>query len=188
MVPIKAASEAKPPPSPASPIKRRRAQQCRRCAGSPPPDHRHSRATECARLIPVTTRRRLVAKPRTPHLIPQAAQLFKIETANVRGQGARPLAFLWGFKRGYSLRKENTPFAWQQRKELHYLCSAAGAAPPIPPRRAGIKNHSFVICTPAVLSISFLVPTVSNATSMSASPPMGTTETTIPSPKVLWWI
>ena len=61
----------------------------------------------------------LVAKPRTPHLIPQAAQLFKIETANVRGQGARPLAFLWGMQRGYSLRKENTPFVWQQRKELH---------------------------------------------------------------------
>ena len=107
---------------------RRRAQQSRRCAGSPPPSKRHSRATECARLIPVTTRRRLVAKPRTPHLIPQAAQLFKIETANVRGQGARPLAFLWGFQRGYSLRKENTPFVWQQRKELHYLCSASGAA------------------------------------------------------------
>ena len=60
-----------------------------------------------------------MAKPCTPHPIPQAAQLFKIETDNVRGQGARPLAYLWGFKRGYSLRKENTPFFWQQRKELH---------------------------------------------------------------------
>jgi hypothetical protein len=38
-------------------------------------------------------------------------QLFKIKTANVRGQGVRPLAFLWGFQRGYSLWKENTPFA-----------------------------------------------------------------------------
>ena len=85
-----------------------------------------------ARLQHEPTRRRLVAKPRTPHLIPQAAQRFKIETANVRGQGARPLAFLWGFKRGYSLRKENTPFVWQQRSALHYHCSANGAAPSRP--------------------------------------------------------
>ena len=85
--------------------------------------HRQTTVTRAprsrARLQHEPTRRRLVAKPRTPHPIPQAAQLFKIETANVRGQGARPLAFLWGFQRGYSLRKENTPFVWQQRKELH---------------------------------------------------------------------
>ena len=49
-----------------------------------------------ARLQDVTNRRRFMAKPCTPHLIPQAAQLFKIETANVGGQGARPLAFSWG--------------------------------------------------------------------------------------------
>ena len=40
----------------------------------------------------------------------QRVQSFKLQTANVRGQGARPLAFLWGFQRGYSLWKENTPF------------------------------------------------------------------------------
>ena len=51
-----------------------------------------------------------MAKPCTPHLIAQREQLFKIKTANVRGQGVRPLAFLWGFQRGYSLWKENTPF------------------------------------------------------------------------------
>ena len=51
-----------------------------------------------------------MAKPCTPHLIAQRVQLFKIKTANVRGQGVRPLAFLWGFQRGYSLWKENTPF------------------------------------------------------------------------------
>ena len=64
-----------------------------------------------ARLISVTTCRRFMAKPCTPHLIAQRVQLFKIKTANVRGQGVRPLAFLWGFQRGYSLWKENTPFA-----------------------------------------------------------------------------
>ena len=49
-------------------------------------------------------------------------------------------------------------------------------------------NHNLVICTPAVFSINFLVPTVSNATSSSASPPIGVTEMTSPSPNVLWWI
>ena len=68
-----------------------------------------------ARLISVTTCRRFMAKPCTPHLIAQRVQLFKIKTANVRGQGVRPLAFLWGFQRGYSLWKENTPFDQQQR-------------------------------------------------------------------------
>ena len=49
-----------------------------------------------ARLIPVTKRRRFMAKPCTPHLIAQHVQLFDLQTANVRGQGARPLAFSWG--------------------------------------------------------------------------------------------
>ena len=43
--------------------------------------------------------------------VAQRVQLFKIKTANVRGQGVRPLAFLWGFQRGYSLWKENTPLS-----------------------------------------------------------------------------
>ena len=49
----------------------------------------------------------------------QRVQSFKLQTANVGGSRGTPLAFLWGFQRGYSLRKENTPFVWQQRKELH---------------------------------------------------------------------
>ncbi len=52
-----------------------------------------------------------VAKPRTPHPIPQAAQLFKCRSANVRGRGARPLVFLSGVQGGYSLsRKRVSPF------------------------------------------------------------------------------
>ena len=31
-------------------------------------------------------------------------------------------------QKGYPLRKENTPFVWQQRSALHYQCSANGAA------------------------------------------------------------
>ena len=142
MTPIKAASAAKPPPSPASPTKRRRAQQCRRCAGSPPPDYRHSRATECARLIPVTTRRRPVAKPRTPHLHCAARAALQAANCQCRGSRGTPLVLLWGIQRGYSLREENTPFAWQWRSAPHYPCSANGAAPPIP--REGGKQRGYL--------------------------------------------
>ena len=34
-----------------------------------------------------------MAKPCTPHPIAQRVQFFKLQTANVRGQGAAPLAF-----------------------------------------------------------------------------------------------
>ena len=37
-----------------------------------------------------------MAKPCTLHPIAQRVQLFELQTANVRGQGARPLAFSWG--------------------------------------------------------------------------------------------
>ena len=83
-----------------------------------------------ARLRAVTICRRLMAKPCTPHLItrkgyatsvrqqscqrlcnPQAEQLFKIETANVRGRGGRPLVLsLGGCKGGIlSFEKESIP-------------------------------------------------------------------------------
>ena len=65
-----------------------------------------------------------MAKPCTPHLIAQRVQLFKIKTANVRGQGVRPLAFLWGFQRGYSLWKENTPFDPAARRR-HFFRTCA---------------------------------------------------------------
>ena len=58
-----------------------------------------------ARLIVVTIRRDSwrshVHRTRTA----QRVQSFKLQTANVRGQGARPLAFSWGFK-GDTLSRE----------------------------------------------------------------------------------
>ena len=57
-----------------------------------------------------------------------------LQAANLQCRGSRgtPLAFLWGFKRGYSLRKENTPFA---------PCSASGAATSPSPLERGIKKE-----------------------------------------------
>ena len=49
-----------------------------------------------ARLLSGRDSQGFMAKPCTPHPIAQRVQPFKIETANVRGQGARPLAFSWG--------------------------------------------------------------------------------------------
>ena len=49
-----------------------------------------------ARLIVVTTRRDSWRSHVHRTHTAQRVQLFKLQTANVRGQGARPLAFSWG--------------------------------------------------------------------------------------------
>ena len=68
-----------------------------------------------------------MAKPCTPHLIAQRVQLFEIGAANVRGQGARPLAFSWGFKGAILSRERMAPFAASPHgvginpKKYHFL-------------------------------------------------------------------
>ena len=100
---------------------RRRAQQCRprrQSAAVLPSLAPHESK---ARLQDVTICRRFVAKPRTPHPIPQAAQLFKCRSANVRGRGARPLVLSLGGLRGIlSFEKESIPL---------YPCSAKRCSP-----------------------------------------------------------
>ena len=53
-----------------------------------------------ARLKTVTIRRDSWRSHVHRTYIAQRVQLFELQTANVRGQGARPLAFSWGIKRG----------------------------------------------------------------------------------------
>ena len=101
------------------------------------------------------------------HPIPQAEQLFKPKPRNGGVKGQSPLCSLGGQRGPFSHVRE-----WPPYPHLHMVWG----------------NHNLVICTPAVFSINFLVPTVSNATSSSASPPIGVTEMTSPSPNVLWWI
>ena len=64
-----------------------------------------------ARLIVVTIRRDSwrshVHRTRTA----QRVQSFKLQTANVRGQGARPLAFSWGFKGDILSRERISPLS-----------------------------------------------------------------------------
>ena len=124
-----------------------------------PPDYRHTRATECARLRAVTFCRRLVAQPRTPQCNPQAVQPFKsgLPMLGVEGNTPRlslgdqkgvfssereyPLCLaaaqsaatppfpVRGNQKGYPLRKENIPFAWQWHSAPHDQCSATRCAP-----------------------------------------------------------
>ena len=135
----KAASEAMPPVPP---------QMFPRISTIPPLGGERSNAADAQavrRQTPVTraprsrarlqhepTRRRLMAKPCTPHLHCAARAALQAQSLQCRGSRGTPLAFLWGFKRGYSLRKENTPFA---------PCSAIGAATS-PPRKGDKKRAS----------------------------------------------
>ena len=83
-----------------------------------------------ARLRVVTTCRRFMAKPCTPHPTTrkgyatsvrqqscqrlcnaQRVQLFKLQTRNVRGQGAEPLAFSWGSKGAILSRERMAPLS-----------------------------------------------------------------------------
>ena len=110
------------PPRPRIALKRRRAKQCRRCAGSPPPDYRHSRATECARLRVVTKRRGSWRSHVHRTYIAQRVQPFKPKACNA--------SLSLGDKKGvFSFAKENTPFAWQWRSAPHDQCSAARCNP-----------------------------------------------------------
>ena len=76
------------------------------------PPFRRQSAAEVASLAPHDSKARLLvsnesqgfmAKPCTPHPIPQAAQLFRRPTANVGVKGQSPLRSLGGLKGGHSL-------------------------------------------------------------------------------------
>ena len=70
-----------------------------------------------ARLKVVTTRRRFMAKPCTPHPIAQRAQFFKPQTGNVGGRGGLPSSFLLGVQKGDILfrEREYPPFTRSPR-------------------------------------------------------------------------
>ena len=146
----------------------RRAQQCRYFASSLPPNYRHSRLTivrrGCKRSRIAGIHGEAIYTALTLRSVCSHSSC-KPAMCGVKGQG--PLRSLGGQRGPFSHVRE-----W----------------PPYPHPHTVWGNHNLVICPPAVFSINFLVPTVSNATSSSASPPIGVTEMTSPSPNVLWWI
>ena len=98
----------------------RRAKQCRYFARSLPPRKRHSRLTTVRRgCCQITTRRDSWRSHVHRTHTAQRVQSFKIKTANVRGQGAEPLAFSWGFKGAILSRERMAPF-------IRTPCAATG--------------------------------------------------------------
>ena len=89
----------------------RRAKQCRYFARSLPPRKRHSRLTIVRRgCCQVATRRDSWRSHVHRTHTAQRVQSFKLQTANVRGQGAAPLAFSWGSKGAILSRERMAPF------------------------------------------------------------------------------
>ena len=118
----------------------RRAQQCRYFASSLPPSKRHSRLTTVRRgCCQVATRRDSWRSHVHRTYIAQRVQPFKLQTANAGGEGSSPRLSL-GDSKGYSLRKENTPFGVAARTPLSLprlrgkRCSPFGLS--FPPRGA----------------------------------------------------
>ena len=64
-----------------------------------------------ARLLSDHDSQGFMAKPCTPHPIAQRVQSFKLQAANVRGQGAAPLAFSWGSKGDILSRERISPLS-----------------------------------------------------------------------------
>ena len=81
-----------------------------------PPDYRHTRATECARVRAVTFCRRLMAQPCTPQCNPQAVQSFKIGTANAGVEGNAPRLSL-GVPKGVFSSEREYPLCLVQRQQ-----------------------------------------------------------------------
>ena len=142
---------SKAAPVPRISLKRRRAQQSRprpphlpqKAASEAMPPMRRQSAARLPSLARYGVRavdtgndpQGLVAKPRTPHLSPQAAQLFEPKTANVRGRGGSPLVFLSGDLKGDTLfEKRVSPLVCQWRSAPHYLMQRQRRCNPHLPR------------------------------------------------------
>ena len=105
----------------------RRAQQCRYFASSLPPNYRHSRLTIVRRgCCQVATRRDSWRSHVHRTYTAQRVQSFKLQAANVRGQGAAPLAFSWGSKGAILSRERMAPFPVQRQRRCHPLRATRG--------------------------------------------------------------
>ena len=94
----------------------RRAPAMPHSAGSLPPDKRHSRLTTVRRgCCQITTRRDSWRSHVHRTYTAQRVQFFKLQTANVRGQGAAPLRSLGGPRGPFSHVREWPPFPYPPR-------------------------------------------------------------------------
>ena len=122
----------------------RRAKQCRYFASSLPPNYRHSRLTIVRRGCCQAATRRASWRSHVHRThTAQRVQSFKLQTRNVRGQGARPLAFSWGSK-GDILSRERIPPLVSRRARRSPSRAYAGKGAPLsgyPSLRAARGKH-----------------------------------------------
>ena len=113
-------------PSPASPIKRRRAKQCRRTQAV----CRRGNVTRALRSARGCNTNRHAEDSWRSHVhrtyTAQRVQSFKLQTANVGGRGGRPSSFSGGFKGGILFGYRHTPsrrepYVVPARKCKHYI-------------------------------------------------------------------
>ena len=105
-------------------------QQCRYFASSLPPATRHSCLTTVRRgCCQVATRRDSWRSHVHRTYIAQRVQSFKLQTRNVRGQGAEPLAFSWGSKGAILSRERMAPLSVQRHRRCLSLPRRARETP-----------------------------------------------------------
>ena len=84
-----------------------------------------------ARLLSGRDSQGFMAKPCTPHLIPQAEQFFEIETANVGGRGVLPSRSLGGPRGIFSHVREYPPYP-QPHTVWGKAAASSGCSPSAP--------------------------------------------------------
>ena len=96
-----------------------------------PPDDRHTRATECARLRAVTNSRNSWRSHVHRTCTAQRVQPFKIGTANAGGRGERPSPFSGGSKGGILFGKRIPPLpgSGAQRRTINAAPAALRSLP-----------------------------------------------------------
>ena len=95
-----------------------------------PPRKRHSRLTTVRRgCCQVATRRDSWRSHVHRTYIAQRVQFFKLQTRNVRGQGAEPLAFSWGSKGAILSRERMAPLSVQRHRRCLSLPRRARETP-----------------------------------------------------------
>ena len=156
------------PPVPRTSFERRRAKQCRRGAGSLPPRERHSRATECARLMDASKRRGSWRSHVHCTYTAQRVQLFKRQSRNV--------SLSLGDKKGvFSFAKENTPF--DKAAPIHtsiltpFVCMVMMHPAMVTPRKMTGTSRFKRISSTAAMSAPVHAPVPGNGMATKSSSP-----------------
>ena len=144
----------------------RRAKQCRYFASSLPPNYRHSRLTIVRRGCCQAATRRASWRSHVHRThTAQRVQSFKLQTRNVRGQGARPLAFSWGSKGAILSRERMAPLSAHpaaRREQSAEHRAAKNILPFSKEKRTPLPRRSSYFCESKIYRY-FCMPSVARA-------------------------